>query len=505
MAGAFKHEELAEFMRPRAPANALEIVNKRVDAYKRKTAYQPPFRCPSMYDSVFVTSDLHADLWRFIVTLYSAGIISYPDWVVDDEDEGEDEDSPRNAFEDMLHNMAFTPEVFTEVKWTAGPRTLLVIVGDLVDGRRDPRSVFDPVGNIELLLHIFLFNLRILAQECDSDVVFTIGNHDHHMIITNDFKYMMPYVHKTALKYFTAEVTYFNAAVSYLTARNAEPDGSRGVHAALKYRAEVLFPFYTINPYYALEFGDEALFVHAGFLHGSGSLAAMRQREPTGLFQHGASGSSSSSGVERYLLSKVKAAARSLFAEGFPQDPEGPLFNPATPSGSALYHMIWTRVYATELSHDAAATCALLKDYSKRLLVLGHCITSQMLGETLEHHAHYKGCFPSTEKSCIVLACPQKDDAADADHTVSSSNSNSSNPRLALVDAGSAFQNSAYETHIANLESAKEILVLHRSKRSVSFYATRVTVQYGEKPKAAERAGAGSRAIQKQRRDAFFL
>ena len=67
------------------------------------------------------------------------------------------------------------------LEWVADD-TMLMITGDLVDGRRGSRTVDDPRGSYEMLLHILIYNLRIDARERNSDVLFTIGNHDLYRI-----------------------------------------------------------------------------------------------------------------------------------------------------------------------------------------------------------------------------------------------------------------------------------------------------------------------------------
>ena len=72
------------------------------------------------------------------------------------------------------------------LEWVADD-TMLMITGDLVDGMRvDPRgsrTVDDQRGSYEMLLHILIFNLRIDARERNSDVLFTIGNHDLYSVL----------------------------------------------------------------------------------------------------------------------------------------------------------------------------------------------------------------------------------------------------------------------------------------------------------------------------------
>jgi len=127
-----------------------------------KPLLKSPHNIPvGTYDSVYTTSDIHADLVVFSEILFNAGLTIAP--------------------------LASEDDIFT-VKWNpAKKKTLLVIVGDIIDGKRaspgELYEVSDATGDIELLLHIFLFNLRISARAYGSEVRFTIGNHDFHTVI----------------------------------------------------------------------------------------------------------------------------------------------------------------------------------------------------------------------------------------------------------------------------------------------------------------------------------
>ena len=171
------------------------------------------------YDNVYLTSDIHADLRKFIRLLVNAGLIKYNNYDVKTLEDGDIDSKAVYDFE-----------------WIAPQKTLLIIIGDLVDGLRGPGFVVnDTKGNIELLLHIFLYNLRVKALEKGSDIRFTLGNHEYVTVLLNEEFYITRYVHYTAKIYFSN-----------------------------KCRKRCLLPFYDCCPYIFLTLGDEVICVHGG-------------------------------------------------------------------------------------------------------------------------------------------------------------------------------------------------------------------------------------------------
>lgn len=145
---------------------------------------------------VFVTSDIHADYRKFVQLLSNGGFIKFP---VDIDD-------------------IYNPCLISECEWIKKD-CLIVIVGDLVDGRRiTPLSqlqkknpdatesefkaeVNDTVGNFEFLLHMLIYNLRIKGKKVNSNILFTIGNHDLELLLNHE-NYLQAFVHSQALKYY---------------------------------------------------------------------------------------------------------------------------------------------------------------------------------------------------------------------------------------------------------------------------------------------------------------
>ncbi len=207
---------------PTLLSESMHTCHQKVLAFatseKRSHVMQGPF------ETVFVTSDIHADLAQFIQMLRATGLIVDGGGTVYD-------------------------RVWT-AKWNPDAQsTLLVICGDLVDGKRNDGEVDDPLGSFEFLLHVLLFNLRIEARAVQSDVRFTLGNHD-----TNGVTAPRP-----------------GFATHYATEGHVAfaPRFEEGKGEAA--RIAMLRPFYMCSPYLLLRLG-RAVFVHAGFLE-TGSTA----------------------------------------------------------------------------------------------------------------------------------------------------------------------------------------------------------------------------------------
>ena len=142
------------------------------------------------FEHVYITSDIHSDLRKFVQTLVNNGII-------------EIKKSDGTAFDPYSKDDIYSPELITNIIWKNN-HTLLVIIGDLVDGKRSYtksgekfyKQVDDPEGSFELRLHMFLYNMRIQAMKHNSEVRFTLGNHDIISVLYNKNLYIH-YVHDT--------------------------------------------------------------------------------------------------------------------------------------------------------------------------------------------------------------------------------------------------------------------------------------------------------------------
>jgi hypothetical protein len=143
------------------------------------------------FDEIYVISDIHADYKTLLRHLVKFEFIKY------------DENSGLN-FENIDTDKfdIYNPKLISDVKWTKS-KTLLVICGDIVDGARLPDGddihVNDEKGTFEILLHMFLRNLKLQAQDNTSDVMLIAGNHDD---VTADKSFWNNYVHPTAKTFF---------------------------------------------------------------------------------------------------------------------------------------------------------------------------------------------------------------------------------------------------------------------------------------------------------------
>ncbi|MCX7257447.1 MAG: metallophosphoesterase, partial [Polaromonas sp.] len=181
------------------------------------------------YEKVYITSDIHADVRKFLQMLAKEMLITVPE-----------------SFDfystDAATDPIYTFTVIDTIHWNpANKNTLLVIVGDLVDGKRGRVSVNDTTGRFELLLHILLFNLRIEATQVMSEILFTIGNHDYHSVLKNNG--LFDYIHMSANIFFG------------------------------DLRQAALTPFYELSPYLAIQLKNgervEILCIHAGLHDGT--------------------------------------------------------------------------------------------------------------------------------------------------------------------------------------------------------------------------------------------
>ena len=353
------------------------------------------------YPTVYVTSDLHADLRKFTQMLISSGLITTP------------YDPDFDPYTDSIYD----PRFIASAQWSAPRGTLLVIIGDLVDGKRSFNrgaapfnQVVDSRGSFELLIFALLYNLRIQANANGSEIRFTVGNHELISVIYNanpaDY---LPYVHDTAVNFFT------NDTMSWSDMRRV-----------------ALLPFLELSPYYILTLQNgatkEVAFVHGGLHINNGGVVQGLSATLTG-FQAG-----------------IDAGTRPFDDVTADIKEEG--LSP-----------LWTRFYA---STQRGICNTLSPEY--KLILVGHCVTSNnfpRFNELKQGNALYSLCDDgkyikvdgmTQEKDlhgCVLLDCPaERDDDIGA-------------PRLGFVDtAMSACQ------HLPNLP-AQGILEIPRDVQIV--------------------------------------
>lgn len=311
------------------------------------------------YDEVYVTSDIHADVYKLNSLLSKAGLI----------DNTGDEETRES--------------LFRETKWLK-PRTILIIIGDIVDGARNGMSeIPDPVGDIELLLHVYLFNLRNRALLNGSDVRFTIGNHDYHSVIKENSdelpKFYKSWVHKSAISFF----------------------GNRAT------RRSCLLPFYKCCPYIVLRLSLELAFVHGGF--------------------H----SQESQGIKDMTDSIINLQNKLDLSGDFEAltDADHALLNNLGASDNKKGSALWTRFYSFGKPADVCASLG----STFQMVVVGHCQTDTCSnGEMMKSILSAPKFDACGAGGCALLGCDK-----DQEHGA---------PSLAFVDISmsSAFRNDLF-------------------------------------------------------------
>lgn len=220
-------EDVLLIQTPRTLELLPEVIETKLENISR--LFQRPYRIDqTLYTDVYITSDIHADLEKFDSLLMNSGIVYRAPWTAE---------------------LGITREahMICNTEWVVN-QTIIIIVGDVVDGRRgnDALEIPDAKGDIELLLHMYLYNIRIKANSFESELRFTVGNHDFHTVIEDLTSYPQFYelhVHRSAKAFFV----------------NREG------------RRACLFPFYQCCPYLLLTLSDEIACVHGGFVGYSGA------------------------------------------------------------------------------------------------------------------------------------------------------------------------------------------------------------------------------------------
>ena len=352
-----------------------------------------------VFDRVFVTSDIHADLRKFVQILLACDLVTigkyrHEDIYAEFEDtrgaqkekgnkKEKEKEKEREKEKQKKNEKQKIYEIVWDVRWRA-PKTLLVICGDLIDGLRGGDGTGDALGSYEFLLHCLLFNLRIQARTMGSDVRFTIGNHDAGTVTAYPPNMLAePYVEK-------AHIAFASFFVDLATQRQRE-----------KYnmicRRDMLMPFYACSPYVMLTLGT-TVFAHAGFVKEKGS----------------------SDSVYSDALISQRALDRAELDE---QTDLVKFFRPT----KGIMDVMWSRGYA-ELPLERACDAQNEAHKKFELIVVGHCVTHTY--DTLDLAGQCAGDVTG-EKGCVITR-----DCLDG-------------PLIALVDTGmsASFRSNTSETN----------------------------------------------------------
>jgi predicted MPP superfamily phosphohydrolase len=190
---------------------------------------------------IHAISDLHADVRRFLEILKLAEFIN------DDVD---------MAY--PIKNLRWNPKMTDKI---------IVICGDIIDGKRGVDNS-KTTNCDELLIHMLIFNLRILARAHNSYVFCTMGNHDffafHATNRSNTELAYKNYIDSRSLEFYESRMrTFLMSNVSSEIAISVENE-TKEMDLIYIFRAHLLSRFYLIGfpPFLKI---NKTLFAHAGF------------------------------------------------------------------------------------------------------------------------------------------------------------------------------------------------------------------------------------------------
>ena len=363
-------EELAIMTANFSDATKTALTTKILPKFTAFRTANPPSHKISVtkYEKVFITSDTHADYRKLIQMLELADLIKLPT-----KDMGPLVSPIKlNPYSDDIYDLKF----ILETKWVP-VNTLFVIAGDIIDGRRCAPSaeslceVNDPRGSFEVLLHSFLYNLRIEALKKGSDVLFTLGNHDYNSVILGDsVNFCNEYGQESMWN------TFYNVSQQPLARK-------------IEMRKQLRTPFYQNSPYFFLSLEKADGRKEVGIVHASLHKGNFLDRE-------------SILGKIVSQQTEIDSGTRSL--DRFFED-EGGTASP-----------LWERIYNTDLDR-----CTLIQQLNYNLIVVGHCVTASVKDSPvfsdiydnkglidLKHAKEARACKEVDGTGCVILDCYTK-------------------------------------------------------------------------------------------------
>jgi hypothetical protein len=407
-----------DYFRKEGTPNILKTIIEPKFA-RFRTAVRPNYVVDvTKYDDVYITSDIHSDFRKLVQILSKADLIVLPTKI--------------NASKELTNLDPYNDDIYdsrliTETKWNA-TRTLFVIAGDLVDGRRNV-DVSDRYGTFEISLHCFLYNLRIEALKTGSEVLFTIGNHDLTSVLKANEAF--------ATKYGASALwTDFYGRLSNITEK---------VNA----RKLLLKPFYMNCPYYflSLENGPNK---EVGIIHAS--LHKQGAPKKVSILQNVID-------EQNAIINGTRNLEDFFSTEGDLTEPEP----------------LWQRVYA---ENGSPSRCEPIQELNYNLIVVGHCTTPSAKDSTgADIYSRFVSLY--REKSLKSLAQAKESTQCQAIDGIGCIlldcyDAVSKNPKLAFVDTAisSAFRSSADDD--INRKRIVDILHLTRSGTPSQYYTVGV-------------------------------
>jgi hypothetical protein len=261
------------------------------------------------YPTVYISSDIHSDYRKLVQVMKGMGLIATP---IDPYD----------------GDAIYSPELITETRWTGGNNTLLVFIGDMVDGKRDFGYGYisqpdDRLGMFEYLIYCFLYNLRIRARAQNSEIICTIGNHEAGSVLKYNKDFVDKYVSDASKKFLNSRMRV----------------------AVLSIFIKYVWPYFMISIVNGAQ--KEVAFVHAGF-------------HQKGINQYRIEAIDNTNKLEE-TQSKIDVSNNlNTFFEVLGESGDPSIGNP-----------LWVRTY----SSDVEGFCHHITETPYPFIVVGHCVT----------------------------------------------------------------------------------------------------------------------------------
>ena len=144
--------------------NCTKYILKKTELYKSSISKNNIIKMDNK--KIYVLSDIHSDFPRFIQLLYNSNIIRF---------------NTNNITQDFFHSLDILYDFEIIDK-----NFILIIAGDIINGKRPEYHIQtdDITGDYELRLFIFLTNLKYKSQNYNSDILWSLGNHEYFSLIT---------------------------------------------------------------------------------------------------------------------------------------------------------------------------------------------------------------------------------------------------------------------------------------------------------------------------------
>jgi hypothetical protein len=354
---------------------------------------QPGVINADKFDRIYANSDIHSDYRNFINYLINLNLISIPtDLHIYTDDQNPD-----------TRNDIYNPRFITETKWLA-PNTLYIIIGDLVDGKRGQLSVDDPRGTFDILIHMFIYNLRLNALKMNSNILFTIGNHDALTAINHD-----------TLDFIDDRNNYWSNYANEMTTnmklffKGSDPTDNNICEnkRAMRDRFNCLTMFYSLSPYLFIEIinsgGNILNFIHSSLIvTNSTNLNSSGNKLPELRI------------YQKYI--EDLAINNNFRLSKMHGEPDG--FDPNN-TFARIFDMLSERDYINNYNYDHDKLC---KEYSKHLhnhtLIVGHSFTihnfignndtprlRNITRDKISINDEYDGCDEKNRFGCIIPKC----------------------------------------------------------------------------------------------------